>query len=222
MDKGVLVKISSDGGTKFTSLLTAEFLLAWGVCHRFSSAHYPQSKGHAKAAVKSGKRMLCDNVSLLGSLDMDKYILTLMTHRNTPDPVSLLSLAQVLYGRRLRDALQFSTSLEKYLDPNIRATWRDTWRMKEEANCQWFFCQGQSTNSSSCPKGKLPVGQRVFVQSKHPNFSLRSFFPYLPPGKTGDSAHLPPSLYSGLFRPHLQPQPLITPYTWHLPKLCFL
>ena len=167
-DKGVPVELSSDGGTEFTSSATAEFLRTWGVSHRLSSAHYPQSNGRAEAAVKSAKRMLRDNTSPSGSLDMDGYLLALMTHRNTPDPVSHLSPAQVLYGRPLRDAFQFSSALDKYSDPSVRSTWRSAWTQKEEANRQRFFCQRQSTNTSSRPQLPLPIGQRVFVQSKHP------------------------------------------------------
>ena len=99
---------------------------------------------------------------------MDGYLLALMTHRNTPDPISLLSPTQVLFGRPLRDAFQFSACLDKFSDPAIRPTWREAWAQKEKANRQRFFYQRQLTNYSSQPQQPLLIGQRVFVQSKHP------------------------------------------------------
>ena len=167
-DKGVPVELSSDGGTEFTSAETAAFLKKWGVRHRISSAYFAQSNGRAEAAVKSAKRFLRDNTGPQGSLDMDAYLMALMAHRNTPDPIAKLSPAEILYGRPLRDALQFMSRLDKFSDPGIRPTWRESWDLKEKANRLRFFCQRQSTNSSARQQKPLECGQRVFVQSRHP------------------------------------------------------
>jgi hypothetical protein len=52
------LELASDGGPEFTASLTREFLTCWGMGHRLSSAHHPQSNGTAEVDVKSLKRLL--------------------------------------------------------------------------------------------------------------------------------------------------------------------
>ena len=112
-DKGVPETLSSDGGLEFTSHVTQEFLRAWDVRHRLSSAHFPQSNGRAEAAVKSAKRLLRGHVTKSGSLNVDTFVLAIMAHRNTPDPVTGLSPAEVLYGHKLRNAFRFALDADR-------------------------------------------------------------------------------------------------------------
>ena len=84
--------------------------------HRLSSAHYPQSNGRAEVAVKSAKRLLRDHRTPSGRLDMDAYMLAIMAQRNTPDPASGLSPAQIVYGRSLQDAFRFMSDIDKFSD----------------------------------------------------------------------------------------------------------
>ena len=49
---GVPCLLRSDGGPQYTAHHTKEFLRRWGVTHRPSTPYYPQSNGHAEAAVK--------------------------------------------------------------------------------------------------------------------------------------------------------------------------
>ena len=87
-DKGVPDTLSLDGGLEFTSHLTQEFLRAWKVRHRLSSAHFPQSNGRVEAAVKSAKRLMRSHVTKLGSLNINIFVLAIMAHRNMPDPAT--------------------------------------------------------------------------------------------------------------------------------------
>ncbi|XP_064085372.1 uncharacterized protein LOC135200694 [Macrobrachium nipponense] len=48
----VPLRLHTDGGPQFTSKEFADFTERWGVHHITSSPHYPQSNGHAEAAVK--------------------------------------------------------------------------------------------------------------------------------------------------------------------------
>ena len=105
---GVPEEISSDGGTQFTSDQFQQFLKDWGICHRRSSAEYPQSNGRAELAVKSAKRIIRDNISPNGSLDNDRVVQAIMQHRNTPIPELGLSPAQLLLHRQLRDHIPSS------------------------------------------------------------------------------------------------------------------
>ena len=82
-----------------------QFLKLWGVKHRLSLVSYPQSNGHAKAAVKSAKRIIHNNISADGSLNNEKAARAILQHCNTSSPVIGLSPAQILLHRQLRDSI---------------------------------------------------------------------------------------------------------------------
>ena len=107
------MEIASDGGREFIATETQDFLRAWGVNHRVSSAYFAQSNGRAEAAVKSVKRLLQTATSPCGSLDTDAFMVAMMAHRNTPDQESGLTPAQVLYGRALSDAMKFKSTANR-------------------------------------------------------------------------------------------------------------
>ena len=77
------VVLHSDNGPQFNAYPLKSFLADWGVEHRTSSPHYPQSNGHAEAAVKSMKRLLrrcwCD-----GHLD-DELSFSTGTHQEATE-----------------------------------------------------------------------------------------------------------------------------------------
>ena len=102
---GVPEEISSDEGKEFIANVTQDFFLRWGIKHRLSSAYNPQSNGRAELAVKSTKRLLEDNIGSDGELDTDKFLRAMLIKRNTPDPVTKLSPAEIIFGRKLRDSL---------------------------------------------------------------------------------------------------------------------
>ena len=135
--KGVPVELSSDGGPEFTAGKTRAFLERWGVCHRLSSAYHPQSNGRAEAAVKSAKRMMRDNTRPNGDLDHDKIVRAFLAHRNTPTDSTGLSPAHIIFGRQL------PADLNKFSDDRVHPAWRETWRLREAANRQRFYCQQQ-------------------------------------------------------------------------------
>ena len=47
--------LCSDNGPQYRSAQFANFCISWGIIHKTSSLHYPQSNGFAKACVKSVK-----------------------------------------------------------------------------------------------------------------------------------------------------------------------
>ena len=100
---GVPCVLRSDGGPQYTAHYTKEFLQRWGVTHRLSTPYYPQSNGHAEAAVKLVKRLI-QKVTKSGNLDCDAFARGLLEIRNTPRADGR-SPAEVLYGHPLRSAV---------------------------------------------------------------------------------------------------------------------
>ena len=75
---GVPVKLTTDGGPSFTAYDFGRYCKQWGIKHRLESAHYPQSNGQAEAAVKTAKRLLCDNTERGGQIDTDGVAIVLL------------------------------------------------------------------------------------------------------------------------------------------------
>ena len=99
---GALKEQASDGGPPFQGIEYTQFLQNWGIRQRFSSAHYAQSNGRAKSAVKTAKRILLDNTDASGHLDCDRTARAFMTPRNTPVQDVGLSPAVMLFGRPIK------------------------------------------------------------------------------------------------------------------------
>ena len=96
-------EISTDTGPQMMSEAVQNCLSRWGVKHRLSSAYFPHSNSRAELAVKTGKRLLRDNMSANGSLHTDRVMRAVMQYRNTPLPDLRLSPAQIIFNRQLRD-----------------------------------------------------------------------------------------------------------------------
>ena len=116
---GVPEEISSDGGPEFTADCTEAFMRHWGIRHRLSSAHFPQSNDRAEVAVKTAKRLLMSNTGPSGSLNHDHFLQAMLQWRNTPDPDCSLSPAEIVFGHPLRNMLPFTNRLEKYSNSHI-------------------------------------------------------------------------------------------------------
>ena len=115
-------------------------------------------------AVKSAKRLLRDHCMPSGRLNTDAYMMAIMAHRNTPDPISGLSPAQIVYGRPLQDAFRFMSDIDKFSDQRVRGVWREAWSLKERANTHRFYSQREATNAHARELARLDVGAKVFVQ----------------------------------------------------------
>ncbi|XP_068216653.1 uncharacterized protein [Palaemon carinicauda] len=97
---GVPLRLRTDGGPQFTSREFADFAERWGVHHITSSPHYPQSNGHAEAAVKAVKHLILKTAPS-GNIDCEAFDRGLLELRNMPNH-SGRSPAQILYGHPLR------------------------------------------------------------------------------------------------------------------------
>ena len=57
-EHGIPEVLCSDNGPQYVSAQFADFCISWGITHKTSSLHYPQSNGFAKACIKSIKHAL--------------------------------------------------------------------------------------------------------------------------------------------------------------------
>ena len=124
VDTGVPVRIRTDGGPQFASSKYRQFMKRWGVIPVLCTPHYPQSNGHAEAAVKAMKSLLA-KTSGSGDIDSEEFCEGLMEWLNTPKAHGL-SPAEVLYGSPLRSLVP--AKFKSYSE-----TWKDKFNKLDEA-----------------------------------------------------------------------------------------
>ena len=163
---GVPEELSTDGGPEFTASETAVLLGRWGVRHRLSSAYHPQSNGRAEVAVKFMKRLLLTHVNADGEFHTDAVAAGLLQYRNTPDPETGLSPAQVVFGRSVRDLLPITPEATIFESPTVHPVWRDTWACQEQAMRLRFARQTDVLGERSRPLPSLSPGATVLIQNQ--------------------------------------------------------
>ena len=161
---GIPKRLSSDGASIFTSTETDTFCKRWGISQRIGSSYYPQSNKRAEVAVKSCKRMLRDNLQPDGSLDGDKFARALLIHRNTPDPATVVSPAQIVFGRLIRDHLP--TPLHKL---DIRSDWTKAAKLREECFMKRHYAKCEDLTNGTKHLQPLIPGDFVYVQDQAGN-----------------------------------------------------
>ena len=154
-------ELATDGGPPFPSNELQTFLKAWGVTFRQSSSYYAQSNGRAELAVKVGKRIVYDNVGPDGSLNTDHIARALLKHRNTPLRDIVLSPAQMVYGRNLRDCLPVLAEAHK-----IHPEWRLVADDRERALAKRNILNTEKYNEHTKLLPELEVGDHVSVQNQ--------------------------------------------------------
>ena len=105
-----------------------QFLSTWQIHSRLSSVAFPHSNCRAELAVKQVKRIITDNCSPFGSLDVDAFHRAILSYRNTVDPVTRFSPALAVFGRQVRDGLPILPG--KY---NPHSTWKELLQHRELA-----------------------------------------------------------------------------------------
>ena len=165
---GIAEIFTSDGASIFTSSLFSDFCTRWGIKQRISSAYHARSNKRAEVAVKSAKRMVRDSLGPGGTLNTDALARALLAHRNTPDSVTGLSPAQVIFGRALRDFLPCSPN--KYLP---RTEWRINADQRELAHAKRHVKTEEKLTSGSKQLPSLIVGDCVSVQDQSGNTPRR-------------------------------------------------
>ena len=116
---GIAEELSSDGGPEFKAGATKTFLKNWGLRHRISSVANPHS---------NFAQLLVGSTDPGGSLNTDAFQRAMLAYRNTPDPMSKVSPAEIIFGRRIRDFIPVPSL--QYLP---HWTWRETLQAREDA-----------------------------------------------------------------------------------------
>ena len=158
---GVAELLSTDGASIFTSSMFSDFCKRWGVEQRISSAYHPISNKRAELAVKHAKRLVKDSLGPGGTLNTDSMARALLAHRNTPDPTTGLSPAQVVYGRVVRDFLPASPG--RYMP---RAEWRLTAEQREVAYSKRHIRAEEVMSAHSKQLPALQVQDAVSIQDQ--------------------------------------------------------
>jgi hypothetical protein len=83
VELGVPMRFRSDNGPQFDAGVFQETLKRWGVAWGNSTPHYPQSNGHAEAAVKAMKELVAKTAPS-GDLSSEDFLAGLLEFRNTP------------------------------------------------------------------------------------------------------------------------------------------
>ena len=166
---GVPVEVANDGGPEYSGLEFGKFLERWGVRLRMSSAYHAQSNGRAEVAVKTVKRALRDNVGTDGKLDRDTFARALLLLRNTPDRDTGVSPAELLFGRRLRDALPQPYARRQNLISNkspVDKRWLENWSERETVMRTRLGQMVDKIDAKGHDLARLDVGDRVRVQNQ--------------------------------------------------------
>ena len=115
------------------------------------------------------KRALRDNTGPDGQLDSDKFARALLLLRNTPDRETGKSPAELLLGRRLRDALPHPYGRRQSLisnDSPIDKRWLAMWSEKEQAMRIRMGKMVDQIDAKAHDLAPLEVGTRVRVQNQ--------------------------------------------------------
>ena len=115
----------------------------------------------AELAVKSGKRLLRDNVGPNGELGTDRFLRAMMQYRNTPHPDTRLSPAQVVFGRQIRDFLPVVG--HKY-EP--KQEWGLVQEARDKALARRLDRDGARLEQYTKKQRMIPVGDSVAVQNQ--------------------------------------------------------
>ena len=169
---GIAEQLSSDGGPEFTAGATQQFLKDWGVQHRLSSVANPHSNCRAELGVKQVKRIIADNCSPSGSLDVDRFQQAILSYRNTVDPITKSSPALVLFGRPIRDMIPIPVG--RYTP---HETWRELMDHREKAMAHRHQLGHEKWSEHVTKLPALKVGDKVFLQNQvgnHPRLWERT------------------------------------------------
>jgi hypothetical protein len=154
-------EIATDGGPQMMSDVFKKSLKVWGIRHRLSSAYNPHSNCRAELALKTGKKMLRDNMGHGGSIYTDKVMRAVLQYRNTPMQDSRRSPAQMVFGRQMRD---FIPSLTYKYEP--AKDWAVSQEHRERTLANKREMDHQRWSYRTKDLDELEVGTAVAIQNQ--------------------------------------------------------
>nr|XP_040567968.1 uncharacterized protein K02A2.6-like [Lepeophtheirus salmonis] len=157
-------ELFSDNLLEFVSGETRIFLEKWGITHRTSSSYFPRSNGRAEVAEKKVKTILYDNIGQNGTLNTDAFLKAILTVRNTPDPLTGISRAQIIFGTHVSDTLpRLDKTCPKFSNLQIDPKWREAWDLRERAIRARVSMVHDKSTTGSIFKKPLEIGDVVLI-----------------------------------------------------------
>ena len=104
--------------------------------------------------------MLTDNITAMGSLDVDKFQRALLIYRNSIDPETKASPALILFGRPIRDAIPIL--MGRY---SPHETWKELMSHREMALAKRHSREHERWNEHTHHLPPLQVGDHVYLQN---------------------------------------------------------
>ena len=153
---GVPVRIRCDNGPQFSSNDFIQFTNNWGVKLTPSTPYYPQSNGHAEAAVKAMKNLL-RKTSPTGRLDNPAFLQGLLEWRNTPRKDGM-SPAEIVFGHQLRSIIPAHHS-------SFAKKWREETHQREAKAENIKNKATKRYNEHAHPLQPIPIGATVRIQN---------------------------------------------------------
>ena len=101
---GKIENLRSDNEPVFRSHQYGQFCEAYGIKQTFSSVYYPHANLLAETSVKKSKRLIIDNMNLVGTLNNVDFFNAMQNQNNTPGP-SGVSPNWIIMGRGARSEL---------------------------------------------------------------------------------------------------------------------
>jgi transposase InsO family protein len=153
VDLGVPVRMRSDNGPQFHAHSFQTKLRQWGVVWGNSTPNYPQSNGHAEAAVAAMKDLVT-KIPPRGDLTSDEFASCMLEFRNTPRENGL-SPAEMVFGHPLRSIV-----------PAHRTSYATRWQAVMEGRDRQAELDAAvkfKYNEHARPLAPLPLGTHVRV-----------------------------------------------------------
>ena len=119
------------------------------------------------------KRLLRTTISALGEIDTDAYIRAILQFRNTPDPSTGTSPAELIFGRALRDTLPVKPRTQVFDNELVRNIWTDSWKKREQVLLSRSQQQMEKLSQNCREYIPLYVGDYCLVQNQTGRFSKR-------------------------------------------------
>ena len=162
---GIPESLTSDQGVEYTAAETQQFLRKLGIIHRKTSVGFPHANQKAERSVAAAKRVIRDAVGPTGELDTVKLVKGLLQLRNTPDPDTGLSPAEMLLGRQLRDFVPAKPKPHITSSKDFQEVWKSVadWRELALAPRSAKLHDRLSQQTKELPP--LEVGDCVLIQN---------------------------------------------------------